>query len=208
MSQPVQSPLPIVLASASPRRSELLRKASVAFDVQPANIDELERDGEAPTQLAERLAIEKALAVARRVGPAPPRQVLGADTIVVLDEEVLGKPRDASHALELLARLTGRRHRVVTGIAVVDSATLRVASRTVESSVTMRSATREELVAYVATGESLDKAGGYALQGGARSFVTEIDGSETNVIGLPVEETLALLESMSDAATGRWGPHE
>lgn len=199
MSQSVSGPLPIVLASASPRRVELLRKASVPFDLQPANIAELERDGEAPTELAERLATEKALAVARRVGSPPPRLVLGADTIVILDDEVLGKPRDDDHALELLGRLTGRRHRVVTGIAVVDSATFRVASRTVESWVTMRRATREELVAYVATGESLDKAGGYALQGGARSFVTRIDGSETNVIGLPVAETLALLESMSHA---------
>ncbi|MFP8879218.1 MAG: Maf family protein [Myxococcota bacterium] len=202
MSRPAQNPLPIVLASASPRRRELLRKASVAFDVQPANIAELERDGETPTELAERLATEKALTVARRLGPEPRRRVLGADTIVVLDDEVLGKPRDSDHALELLGRLTGRRHRVVTGIAVVDSATLRVASRTVESWVSMRSASREELVAYVSTGESLDKAGGYAVQGGARSFVTEIHGSETNVIGLPIAETLALIESMSDETAG------
>jgi septum formation protein len=200
MSQPIQRPLPIVLASASPRRSELLRKAAVAFEVQPANIAELEHDGETPTELAERLATEKALAVARRVGPEPARQVLGADTIVVLDDEVIGKPRDTNHAVELLQRLTGRGHRVVTGIAVVDSATLRVSSRTVQSTVTMRNASREELVAYVATGESLDKAGGYAVQGGARTFVTAIEGSESNVIGLPVEETLALIGSMSDRA--------
>lgn len=198
MSRAAKNPLPIVLASASPRRSELLRKASVAFDVQPANIAELERDGETPDELTERLATEKALAVARRVGPEPARQVLGADTIVVLDDEVLGKPRDPDHALELLGRLVGRRHRVVTGIAVVDSATLRVTSRTVESWVSMRDVGHEELVAYVATGESLDKAGGYAVQGGARSFITEIDGSETNVIGLPVAETLALLGHTSD----------
>lgn len=198
MSRAAKNPLPIVLASASPRRSELLRKASVAFDVQPANIAELERDGETPDELTERLATEKALAVARRVGPEPARQVLGADTIVVLDDEVLGKPRDPDHALELLGRLVGRRHRVVTGIAVVDSATLRVTSRTVESWVSMRDVGHEELVAYVATGESLDKAGGYAVQGGARSFITAIDGSETNVIGLPVAETLALLGHTSD----------
>jgi septum formation protein len=196
MSQTMQSLLPIVLASASPRRSELLRKTSVAFEVLPADIAELAREGEAPSELAERLATEKALAVARRVGPAPSRLVLGADTIVVVDDDVLGKPRDTDHALELLERLTGRGHRVVTGIAVVDSATLRVASRSVESGVTMRRASREELVSYVATGESLDKAGGYAVQGGGRSFVTRIDGSETNVIGLPVAETLALLQSM------------
>ncbi len=204
MSDSTQNPLPIVLASASPRRSELLRKASVPFDVEPANIPELERVGESPNDMVERLATEKALAVAKRVGANPRRRVLGADTIVVLDDDVLGKPRDADHAVELLLRLTGRSHRVLTGIAVVESATLRTRSLTVESRVSMRSASREELVAYVATGESLDKAGGYAVQGGARSFVTQIDGSETNVIGLPVAETLELLESTRDETPGAW----
>jgi len=198
MPAPTPTALPIVLASASPRRRDLLREADVPFDIEPADIPEFERAGELPAAMAERLATEKALAVAKRIGALPPRRVLGADTIVVLDDEVLGKPRDSDHAIQLLSQLSGREHRVVTGIAVVDSATLRTRSRAVESRVSMRRASREELEAYVATGESLDKAGGYAVQGGARSFVTQIEGSETNVIGLPVAETLALLASGFD----------
>jgi septum formation protein len=119
--------------------------------------------------------------------------VLGADTIVVLDGEVLGKPRDSDHALELLERLTGREHSVVTAVALVASDTLRVRQAAVTSRVEMRAVERDELIAYVATGEPLDKAGGYAVQGGARSFVTRIHGSETNVIGLPLDETVELL---------------
>lgn len=161
----------------------------------PADIPEIARPDETPARLAQRLAGEKALAVARRVGATPRRTVLGADTIVVCDDDILGKPRDEQHALELLQRLTGRSHSVVTGIAVTDSATLQVATRSVETRVSMRDANREELVAYVATGESLDKAGGYAVQGGARSFVTQIEGSESNVIGLPIDETLEMLRA-------------
>jgi septum formation protein len=119
--------------------------------------------------------------------------VLGADTIVVLNGEVLGKPRDSDHALELLERLAGREHSVVTAVALVASDTLRVRQAAVTSRVEMRAVGRDELIAYVATGEPLDKAGGYAVQGGARSFVTKIHGSETNVIGLPLDETLDLL---------------
>ncbi len=184
---------PLILASASPRRSKLLREAGIRIEVCPADIPEDQQPGESPVAFAQRLAHDKALAVARRVGAPPPRWVLGADTIVVLDAEVLGKPRDEHHALELLERLTGREHRVVTAVALLASDTLRVRHTWVESRVAMRSAEREELIAYVATGESLDKAGGYAVQGGARSFVTRIYGSETNVIGLPLEETVALL---------------
>jgi len=188
----------LVLASASPRRSDLLRAAGVRFEVRPADIPEIMQAGEAPVAFAQRLAREKALAVAQQLGAAPARLVLGADTIVVLDGEVLGKPRDAEHALELLERLTGREHAVITAVALVASDTLRIRETVVTSQVEMRTATRDELLAYVATGESLDKAGAYAVQGGARSFVTRIHGSETNVIGLPIDETFALL----DAAAG------
>ncbi len=126
--------------------------------------------------------------------------MLAADTIVVVDDDVLGKPRDPSHALELLERLTGRSHSVLTAVALASSDTLRLREIAVESRVTMRAVDRNELRAYVETGEPMDKAGGYAVQGGARAFVTEIEGSESNVIGLPLEETLALLE---DAGLGR-----
>jgi septum formation protein len=185
--------MPLVLASASPRRSDLLRGAGIRFEVRPADIPEIEQPGEAPVAFAQRLAHSKALAVAERVGASPPRLVLGADTIVVLNGEVLGKPRDSDHALELLERLTGREHSVVTAVALVVSDTLQVRQTVVTSRVEMRAVGRDELIAYVATGEPLDKAGGYAVQGGARSFVTRIHGSETNVIGLPLDETLDLL---------------
>ncbi|HEX9813321.1 MAG TPA: Maf family protein [Myxococcota bacterium] len=186
-------PTRLILASASPRRSDLLRRAGVRFEVRPADIPELMQPGENPVAFAQRLARSKALAVAEQIGAPPARLVLGADTIVVLDGEVLGKPRDSDHALELLERLTGREHSVATAVALVASDTLRLKETVVTSLVEMRVATRAELVAYVATGESLDKAGGYAVQGGARNFVTRIRGSETNVIGLPLDETLELL---------------
>ncbi len=186
-------PAPLVLASASPRRSDLLRRAGIRFEVRSADIPEIEQPGEAPIEFAQRLARSKALAVARQIGASPPRLVLGADTIVVLDGEVFGKPRDSDHALELLERLVGREHSVVTAVALVASDTLQVRQTAVTSRVEMRAVERDELIAYVATGESLDKAGGYAVQGGARSFVTQIHGSETNVIGLPLDETIELL---------------
>jgi septum formation protein len=187
-------PAPLVLASASPRRSDLLHRAGIRFEVCPAGIPEIEQPGETPVAFAQRLAHSKALAVAERIGASPPRLVLGADTIVVLDGDVLGKPRDSDHALELLERLTGREHSVVTAVALVASDTLQVWQAAVTSRVEMRAVERDELIAYVATGEPLDKAGGYAVQGGARSFVTRIHGSETNVIGLPLDETIDLLD--------------
>jgi len=184
----------LVLASASPRRRELLARAGLAFEVLPADIDEVARPGEGPEALVERLAREKAAAVARRVGRTPPRLVLGSDTVVVLGGDVLGKPRDAADAEALLARLVGRTHRVLTGVAVAASAEpAALQSVVVESLVRMRPASAEEIRRYVATGEPLDKAGAYALQGEGRGFVLEVTGSETNVIGLPLDETLALL---------------
>jgi septum formation protein len=191
---------PLVLASASPRRRELLTRAGIRFEVQPSNVPEQALPGEAPAQLARRLASEKAQAVARSLGPAPPRWVLGADTIVVIDGDVLGKPDDAEHAVVLLRRLVGRRHLVLTAVALVASDTLSLRHTVVESAVTMRAADERELRAYVATGESLDKAGAYAAQGSGRRLIEKIEGSETNVIGLPLEETLALLRAAGFAS--------
>jgi septum formation protein len=184
----------LVLASASPRRSKILSEAGLFFDIQPSTIEETMRAGEAPTRLADRLAREKAVDVAGRLGSAPATPVLGADTIVVAGEDVLGKPRDEAHAVELLSRLMGTTHRVMTGIALAWSDGREVLSQVVTSEVEMRSATHQELVDYVAVGESLDKAGGYALQGAGRRFVVGVVGSSTNVIGLPIDETLALFE--------------
>ena len=186
-------PALLVLASASPRRRELLARAGLRFEVVPADVAEAARSGEPPRALVERLAAEKASAVRDRLPGRPRRVVLGSDTIVVLDAEILGKPRDAEDAVGMLRRLAGRTHTVWTGVAVTstDADTVRV--RSVESRVTMRAAPEAELRAYVATGEPLDKAGAYALQGEGRRFVSRVEGSESNVIGLPLEETLGLL---------------
>jgi septum formation protein len=183
---------PLILASGSPRRSALLREAGVRFEVRAPNIPEVQRPDEAPADVAARLAREKALAVARQIA-GPRRLVLGADTIVIIDHTALGKPVDAADAERLLQRLLGRRHRVVTAVAIVASDTLAVRETVVESEVVMREADAEEVRAYVDTGEPLDKAGAYAAQGEGRRFIERIEGSLSNVIGLPVEETLALL---------------
>ena len=172
----------------------LLERAGQAFEVRPADLDETPHPDEAPVACLVRLAREKALAVAGALAGGPPRLVLGADTGVLLGDDLLGKPRDPAHAVELLSRLVGRSHRVVTAVAVADTAGARVLERHVESRVRMRPAERAEIEAYVSGGEPLDKAGAYALQGEGRRFVVAVEGSESNVIGLPVEETLALLE--------------
>lgn len=185
----------LVLASASPRRSEILANVGIRFEIVVSRVDEQTRPGEPPEALAERLAREKALEVANRLPASPARPVLGADTIVVAGGDVLGKPRDESHAVELLSRLVGTTHRVMTGIAVAWTDGRGAISRVVTSRVEMRAATREQLIEYVAVGESLDKAGGYALQGEGSRFIVRVEGSTTNVIGLPGEETLELLKT-------------
>jgi septum formation protein len=189
----------VILASSSPRRRELLSSAGVGFEVVAPDVPEERLPGEAPEAFARRVAIAKAERVARSVGREPRRVVIGADTIVVLDDEVLGKPRDAREARSYLRRLAGRRHRVLTAIAVIDSATLELRAALVESGVAMQPVSDEEIAAYVATGEPLDKAGAYAAQGEGRRFIARIEGSETNVIGLPLEEALALLRELGAA---------
>lgn len=184
---------PLVLASRSPRRRALLDAAGIAFEVRPADVPEERRAGEAPAAFATRLAVSKAQAVAGQLGPARPRLVLGADTIVVVGGDVLGKPEGPEHARALLSRLLGRSHSVLTAVALVQGGVPGCRHTVVESRVHMREAAPEEVHAYVATGEPLDKAGAYALQGEGRRFVQKIEGSESNVIGLPLEETLALL---------------
>ena len=195
----------LVLASGSPRRSEILGEAGIPFEVIVSGVDELTRPGERPEDLALRLASEKCLDVAARLPADPPRPVLGADTIVVsVDDEVLGKPNNEAHAALLLEKIVGTTHRVMTGVAVAwtDGRSLRTPDSDLSgtltclgtSLVTMRSATFEELVEYVAVGESLDKAGGYALQGEGARFILGVEGSRTNVIGLPIDETRELLE--------------
>lgn len=184
---------PLVLASRSPRRRRILEAANIPFEVVPADVPEEHVPSELPEAFARRLATEKALAVAHRLGAASGRPVLGADTIVVLGEAILGKPVDPEHAVQLLQRLVGRTHVVITAIALVAGPAFQVRTRAVHSRVSMRPAPIAEIRDYVATGEPLDKAGAYALQGAGRRFVESVAGSETNVIGLPLEETLELL---------------
>jgi septum formation protein len=193
----------LVLASGSPRRRDLLSQAGIAFEIVPADIPEEARPDEAPAAFADRLAREKALAVASRLRGGPDRPVLAADTIVVCDTEVLGKPRDAEHAVALLSKLVGRSHVVITAVALAHTGKAEagaVESFHVASKVRMRAAGRDEIERYVAGGEPMDKAGAYAVQGQGRTFVDTVEGSETNVIGLPMDETLALLARAGVAA--------
>ena len=171
----------LVLASASPRRQELLRNAGIKFDVQPADIPEAPRPGECAKDCAERLAREKALAVESR---RPHNPVLGADTIVVVDGQILGKPTDAADAARMLRAISGRQHQVITGLCLVVKGEPAVASETTE--VTVNEIADNEIADYVATGEPMDKAGAYAIQGIASRWICRIEGDYSNVVGLPV----------------------
>jgi septum formation protein len=171
----------LVLASASPRRQELLRAAGIAFEVQPAHVPEDPLPGESAKDCAERLAREKALAVSRL---RPQDAVLGADTVVVVDGQILGKPTDAADAARMLRMLSGREHQVITGVCLVAGGRCAVASET--TAVTMAEITEKEISDYVATGEPMDKAGAYAIQGMASRWIPRIAGDYSNVVGLPV----------------------
>ena len=178
----------LVLASASPRRQELLRSAGISFEVQPADIPENALPGEAAKDCAERLARDKALAVARQ---RPHDFVLGADTVVVVDGQLLGKPTDAADAARMLRMLSGREHQVITGVCLVVSAQPSVASET--TVVTVSEITEKDIADYVASGEPMDKAGAYAIQGLASRWIPRIEGDYSNVVGLPVALVLRML---------------
>lgn len=177
----------IVLASGSPRRLELLRRIGIEPVVRPADVDETPHPGESPDELVARLARSKADAVPR----AADEVVVAADTVVVLDDEILGKPRDRNDAVAMLRKLSGRTHEVVTGVHVVANGS--AANAVERTAVAVRSLTAAEIAAYAATGEPDDKAGAYAIQGRASMFVTGVEGSDTNVIGLPLATTAGLL---------------
>jgi len=182
----------IYLASASPRRSELLRQIGVPFKVRTAEIAEVRADGERPDAYVRRLAAEKAEAVWARVAVAAPRPVLAADTAVVLGGRVFGKPADAAEVEEMLAALSGRTHQVLTAVTLrCDGSSDTLLS---ESEVRFRSTTPEERAAYCRSSEPLDKAGGYGIQGRAAMFVEHLSGSYTGVVGLPLFETAELLK--------------
>lgn len=183
---------PLVLASGSPRRAHLLDMLGLSFEIRPADVDEALRPGERPAPHAERLARDKATAVAAL---RPEALVVGSDTIVVLEGEVLGKPRDGEHAADMLVRLAGREHRVMTGVAVV-GADGRVESGVEEVVVRFRAFERATAEAYVATGEPMDKAGAYGIQGYGATLVESIEGDFFAVMGLPVARLMTLLERL------------
>lgn len=179
---------PIVLASSSPRRRQLLEMLRLPHRVIAPDVDETRRDGEAPERYVVRLAHAKARAV---VAQAPGELVLAADTTVVLDGVVFGKPVDAADAVAMLGRMQGRTHQVMTAVAVARDDRLEHALDV--SAVTFRPASAEMLTDYVSTGEPLDKAGAYALQGAGGVLVRSVDGSSSNVVGLPLAELAELL---------------
>lgn len=185
---------PLYLASGSPRRRELLTQVGVPFTAISADIDETPLTDEAPLDYVERLARSKALAGREQLlarEPGAPACVLGADTAVVLDGQILGKPQSEADALSMLQRLSGREHEVLTAIAVLDGQ--RLESRVVRSRVRFRSISDQEAAAYWASGEPRDKAGGYGIQGLGAVFVAGLNGSYSAVVGLPLCETCELL---------------
>ena len=185
----------LYLASSSPRRRELLTQIGLPFHIVPASIDETPESGESAHAYVERLARSKALAGLNFLAQRADVCVLGADTAVVLDGRILGKPVDREDALAMLQALSGREHEVLTAVAAADRD--RCEARVVSSRVTFREVSVEEAERYWETGEPQDKAGGYAIQGLAAVFVSRVEGSYSAVVGLPLCETSALLADFS-----------
>jgi septum formation protein len=195
--------MPLVLASASPRRQELLKNAGVEFVVKPANIPEVPQSGEPPQAFAERMAREKAQAVFARTNKE--EYVLGADTVVTIKNSnrgatgvspvhsdlVLGKPESAEDAARMLRLLSGRQHHVITGVCLIGNNFEDVRSET--TAVHFSTLSDAEIRDYIATGEPMDKAGAYAIQGAASRWVSKIEGDYSNVVGLPVALVLQIL---------------
>jgi len=181
----------ICLASRSPRRRELLRQIGVDYDVIDVDVDEQRRSQESPETFVARVALDKARAGRDALPAGRSMPVLGADTAVVIDGEVLGKPRNEEDAVRMLSLLSGRTHRVLTAVALVgDRETVLISS----SNVTFRTLDNAECAAYWASGEPADKAGAYAIQGLAAAFISHLEGSYSSVMGLPLYETATLLQ--------------
>lgn len=181
----------LVLASGSPRRRELLQGLGVEFSVRPADLDESLLPGETPAQHVQRLAREKAAARAETG-----ELVLAADTVVLVDGDILGKPRDTVEARAMLERLAGRRHTVLSGVALIDGDRLRTAYGIARTEVRIAAMTAAEIAWYVDTGEPMDKAGAYAIQGLGAIFVDAVEGNYTNVVGLPIPLTQSLFREL------------
>ena len=190
-SVPPRTPPPLILASASPRRRDLLAQLAIPFRIIPANIDERVLPEESPCDYPRRVALAKARHIAQQF---PAAVVLGADSVVVLERQILGKPRDAAEARRMLTHLSGRQHAVLTGLAVLHQERQLAYCDLVKTLVRFHVLSREMIERYVATGEPLDKAGAYAIQGAAAPFVASREGCYTNVVGLPLRRTAALLQ--------------
>ena len=191
----MMQPHPIVLASASPRRSDLLTQVGIRFQVVPSDVPEDLLPEEAPEDHVLRLSRDKAHAVAARPDVAG-RWFIGSDTIVLRDGTVLGKPADPAEAAAMLRSLSGRSHEVLSGFAVHDRQSGASIARTVGTRVRFKELTDEEIEGYIATGEPMDKAGAYAIQGLGAFMVLSIEGSYTNVVGLPLCEVVEVLERL------------
>ena len=187
----------LILASASPRRRELLERNGVQVCVEPADIDEHHADGGLPQDYVHRMAVSKCRHIARK-HRGEHVHVLGADTIVVLGREILGKPTDEAMAMAMLRSLSGREHEVMTAVCLINALDGAEESFVCKTIVQFDEISDQRLSRYVASGEPMDKAGAYGIQGGAEGFVKRIDGSYTNVVGLPLCETLGVLEKWGD----------
>ena len=188
--------MPLILASASPRRSELLRNAGIPFTVEPAHVPEQPLPDEPPLQYAQRLARDKARAVFAKHSD---NVVLGADTVVVVDEHLLEKPRDEQDAVRMLRLLAGCTHNVITGVCVIAPGFEQTEAEVTE--VRFSPLSEQEIAGYIATGEPMDKAGAYAIQGMASRWVERIDGCYFNVVGLPLPRVYRMLRTL-EPATG------
>jgi septum formation protein len=186
----------LILASASPRRAELLRSAGYEFETRPVDIDESPKNGETPVAYVERLAMEKSARALLEVSGFIGTIVLGADTAVVVGDEILGKPNGNNGARRMLRRLSGRSHLVMTGVCL--RTTQRSVSHVEITSVIFASLTEAQIAWYVASGEGLDKAGAYAIQGLASRFIPRIEGSYSNVVGLPIAVVDDLIQRLTD----------
>lgn len=189
---PRNSALSLILASASPRRRELLQQAGVVFSVVPSNADEDILTGEAPAEYVLRVAAAKAEDVANK---HQGHWVLGADTIVVVDDKILGKPKDTADGHRMLRLLSGRVHQVMTAFILLDPNGQEYRRQIIATTVTFKPLSDEQIQAYLATGEPFDKAGAYAVQGIGAVLVEKVEGSYANVVGLPIDEVLEVLRS-------------
>jgi len=190
----------LILASSSPRRAEILRNAGFDFAVVPAHVDETRRPNERPADYVRRLAEEKARTVARQLAKdaaSDSMLIIGADTVVVIDDEILGKPSSSANAREMLCRLSSKTHEVYTGLAVLQgNGTVHTAVE--KTRVTFESPGEDEIEDYIASGEPFDKAGAYAIQGRGGKFISRIEGCYFNVMGLPLARLYAMLRDLTE----------